>query len=87
MDEIHPDRRDFRTIGEMVAVAKASTEKNVWDHISTGAESGVTLRRNRQSLDRIAFRPPAYALPRTPIFGCLTPLLLYILILENYLQP
>jgi len=49
--------QSFKTIGEMVALGRRRLDKNVWDHVSTGAEAGVTLRRNRQSLDRIGFRP------------------------------
>jgi glycolate oxidase len=48
---------DFETIQEIVAKAYRQMPPDLWDHVSGGAESETTLRRNRQALDRIAFRP------------------------------
>ncbi len=48
---------EFMTIQEIVAAARRKLAPELWDHISGGAESETTLRRNRQALDAIAFRP------------------------------
>jgi isopentenyl diphosphate isomerase/L-lactate dehydrogenase-like FMN-dependent dehydrogenase len=47
----------FETIQEIVSKAYRQMPPDLWDHVSGGAESETTLRRNRQALDRIAFRP------------------------------
>ena len=47
----------FETIQEIVSRAYRQMPPDLWDHISGGAESETTLRRNRQALDSIAFRP------------------------------
>ena len=53
-----PDPADeFATNQELIAAARENLEQGVWDYISGGGESETTLRRNRQSLDSIAFRP------------------------------
>ena len=48
---------DFRTLGEIVQKARQNLSQNVWDYLSGGAESEVSVNRNRQALDSIAFRP------------------------------
>jgi isopentenyl diphosphate isomerase/L-lactate dehydrogenase-like FMN-dependent dehydrogenase len=48
---------DFSTIQEIVLKAHGEMSRQLWDYVSGGAESETTLRRNRQALDRIAFRP------------------------------
>ncbi|HSH68583.1 MAG TPA: alpha-hydroxy acid oxidase [Deferrisomatales bacterium] len=47
----------MRTIQEILLQAHRMLPAEMWDHVSGGAESETTLRRNRQALDRVAFRP------------------------------
>jgi glycolate oxidase len=47
----------FETIQEIVFKANRQMTPDLWDHVSGGTESETTLRRNRQALDRLAFRP------------------------------
>ncbi|HAM55684.1 MAG TPA: alpha-hydroxy-acid oxidizing enzyme, partial [Candidatus Rokubacteria bacterium] len=42
---------------EIVKAARQNLEPGPWDYLIGGAESETTLRRNRQALDSIAFRP------------------------------
>jgi isopentenyl diphosphate isomerase/L-lactate dehydrogenase-like FMN-dependent dehydrogenase len=48
---------EFETIQEIVAKANREMPQDLWEHVSGGAESETTLRRNRQALDRLALRP------------------------------
>ena len=48
---------DFQTLHEIVRAARANLDPNVWDYVIGGTETETTVRRNRQALDRIAFRP------------------------------
>ncbi|MDP2646016.1 MAG: alpha-hydroxy acid oxidase [Desulfobacterales bacterium] len=48
---------DFETIQEIVLAAYRKMTSDIWDHVTGGSESETTLRRNRQSLDSLAFRP------------------------------
>ena len=48
---------DFETIQDIVLKAYRGMTPNVWDHVAGGTESETTLRRNRQALDSLAFRP------------------------------
>ena len=48
---------EFETIQEIVLKARRALSPALWDFISGGSESETTLRRNRQALDRLAFRP------------------------------
>lgn len=54
MDELI---KDVRTNGELVKMARANLDQNVWDYLTGGSESETTLMRNRQSIDSLAFRP------------------------------
>lgn len=54
MEEI---REKFQTLHEIVDAAYKNLDANFWGYLSGGAEAEVTLQRNRQSLDSIAFRP------------------------------
>ena len=45
------------TLHEIVEEARRRLSDGVWDYLVGGAESETTLRRNRQALDSIAFRP------------------------------
>ena len=45
------------TLHEIVEQARRRLPEGVWNYLVGGAESETTLRRNRQALDSIAFRP------------------------------
>jgi isopentenyl diphosphate isomerase/L-lactate dehydrogenase-like FMN-dependent dehydrogenase len=47
----------FLTLGEIVRAARARMSRNDWDFLTGGADTETTLKRNRQALDSIAFRP------------------------------
>src|SRR5438270_5058758 len=47
----------FSTLHEIVRAARDNLAPGPWDYLIGGAESETTLRRNRQALDSIAFRP------------------------------
>jgi isopentenyl diphosphate isomerase/L-lactate dehydrogenase-like FMN-dependent dehydrogenase len=47
----------FQTLHEIVRAARQTLAPGPWDYLVGGSESETTLRRNRQALDRIAFRP------------------------------
>ncbi|MBI3108750.1 MAG: alpha-hydroxy-acid oxidizing protein [Candidatus Rokubacteria bacterium] len=47
----------FQTLHEIVKAARQNLEPGPWDYLIGGAETETTLRRNRQALDSIAFRP------------------------------
>jgi isopentenyl diphosphate isomerase/L-lactate dehydrogenase-like FMN-dependent dehydrogenase len=47
----------FQTLHEIVKAARGNLAVGPWDYLVGGAESETTLRRNRQALDAIAFRP------------------------------
>ncbi|MEE8444245.1 MAG: alpha-hydroxy acid oxidase, partial [Alphaproteobacteria bacterium] len=48
---------DFQTLHEIVHAARATLSREVWDYVMGGAETETTLKRNRQALDALAFRP------------------------------
>ena len=48
---------DFQLLQEFVKSARARLPAAVWDYVIGGADTETTLRRNRQGLDAIAFRP------------------------------
>ena len=45
------------TLHEIVEQARRRLSEGVWSYLVGGAESETTMRRNRQALDAIAFRP------------------------------
>jgi glycolate oxidase len=47
----------FQTLHEIAKAAKLNLAAGPWDYLVGGAETETTLRRNRQALDSIAFRP------------------------------
>ena len=47
----------FQTLQEIVKAARQNLAPGPWDYLAGGAESETTLRRNRQALDSLAFRP------------------------------
>ena len=48
---------DPATLHEIVEQARRRLSDGVWNYLAGGAESETTMRRNRQALDAIAFRP------------------------------
>jgi isopentenyl diphosphate isomerase/L-lactate dehydrogenase-like FMN-dependent dehydrogenase len=55
--ELGASREEFQNLHEFVRKARANLNQNAWDYIVGAAETETTLRRNRMSLDEIAFRP------------------------------
>ena len=47
----------FQTLHEIVKAARINLNQNFWDYLIGGTESETTVRRNRQALDSVAFRP------------------------------
>ncbi len=47
----------FQTLSELVKAARLNLAPGPWDYLIGGAETETTLRRNRQALDSVAFRP------------------------------
>jgi len=47
----------FQTLQEIVKAARQNLAPGPWDYLVGGAETETTLKRNRQALDSIAFRP------------------------------
>lgn len=54
---MNTDASDFLTLHEVVRAAHRALDRNLWDYLVGGTETETTLRRNRQALDSIAFRP------------------------------
>ena len=54
---MHENADHLATLHEIVEQAKRRLPEGVWNYLVGGAESETTLRRNRQALDSIAFRP------------------------------
>jgi glycolate oxidase len=52
-----PHTEDFLTLQELIAAARRNLAPGPWSYLIGGAETETTLRRNRQALDSIAFRP------------------------------
>jgi isopentenyl diphosphate isomerase/L-lactate dehydrogenase-like FMN-dependent dehydrogenase len=48
---------EFQNLHEIVRKARQNLNQNSWDYIVGATESETTLRRNRMSLDSVAFRP------------------------------
>ena len=48
---------EFLTLQEIVAAARRNLQPGPWSYLVGGAETETTVRRNRQALDSIAFRP------------------------------
>ncbi|MEQ8858705.1 MAG: alpha-hydroxy acid oxidase [Pseudomonadales bacterium] len=47
----------FQTLHEIVRRGRANVNRNHWDYLVGGADSETSLRRNRQALDSLAYRP------------------------------
>jgi glycolate oxidase len=52
-----PGTLEFLTLQEIVAAARSNLAPGPWSYLVGGAETETTVRRNRQALDSIAFRP------------------------------
>jgi glycolate oxidase len=52
-----PHAREFLTLHEIVAAARANLAPGPWSYLIGGTETETTVRRNRQALDSIALRP------------------------------
>lgn len=50
---------EFLNIHEFIKASHLKLNKFIWDYLVGGAETETTLRRNRQALDSLAFRPRA----------------------------
>jgi glycolate oxidase len=48
---------DFQTLHELIKAARANLQQGPWDYLVGGTESETTVRRNRQAIDSLAFRP------------------------------
>ncbi len=51
------DAADFQTLHEIVTAARRNLAPEHWDYVIGGAETETTVKRNRQALDSISFRP------------------------------
>src|SRR6202011_2626176 len=47
----------FQTLHELVKAAQVNLDRNIWDYLIGATETETTMRRNRQALDSLAFRP------------------------------
>ena len=54
---MHENVDHLATLHEIVEQARGRLRDGVWNYLVGGAESETTMRRNRQALDSIAFRP------------------------------
>ena len=51
-----PAAPEFQSLQEIVFAARRNLSQDLWDHLSGGADSETTLRRNRFALDCLALR-------------------------------
>lgn len=54
-------RSRFQNLHEFVPAAREALPRNIWDYLIGAAESETTMKRNRQALDSLAFRPRVLA--------------------------
>ena len=52
-----PHTEQFLTLQELVSAARRNLPPGPWNYLVGGAETETTVKRNRQALDSIAFRP------------------------------
>src|SRR3954471_22772723 len=50
-------QEQFLTLQEIVFAARENLEPGPWNYLAGATETETTMRRNRQALDSIAFRP------------------------------
>jgi glycolate oxidase len=48
---------EYLTLHELIQAARQKLDRNMWEYVVGGTGTETTLARNRQALDRIAFRP------------------------------
>ena len=49
--------KKFQTLHELAAAAHDNLTRDIWDYIVGGADTETTVKRNRQALDSLGFRP------------------------------
>ncbi len=49
--------RDYEVLHEFAQRAKESLKRGTWDYLIGGAETETTVKRNRQAIESLAFRP------------------------------
>ena len=47
---------DFETTTEIIHTAQQKLDPEVWDYITGGAETEMSIRRNREAIEALAFR-------------------------------
>jgi glycolate oxidase len=47
---------DFETTTEIIHAAQQKLDRTVWDYITGGAETEMSIRRNREAIEALAFR-------------------------------
>jgi glycolate oxidase len=72
--ELGASAEEFQNLHEFIRKARGRLNQNAWDYIVGAAETETTMRRNRMSLDEIAFRPRvlrdvAHVDPSVELFG------------------
>jgi isopentenyl diphosphate isomerase/L-lactate dehydrogenase-like FMN-dependent dehydrogenase len=55
--ELGSSNEPYQNLHEFIRKARANLNQNAWDYVVGAAETETTMRRNRMSLDEIAFRP------------------------------
>jgi isopentenyl diphosphate isomerase/L-lactate dehydrogenase-like FMN-dependent dehydrogenase len=55
--ELGSSNEPYQNLHEFIRKARANLNQNAWDYVIGAAETETTMRRNRMSLDEIAFRP------------------------------
>ena len=50
------ESRDFQSLQEIASAARQKLPPDLWDHLSGGSDSEMTLRRNRYALDSLALK-------------------------------
>ena len=48
---------DFQTLHEIIRAGQRNLSQKIWDYLVGGTETETSVKRNRQALDSIAFRP------------------------------
>jgi glycolate oxidase len=83
--------KNFVSLQEIVAAAHRNLSKAVWDMLSGGSDSEMTLRRNRYALDSLALRQRVLVNvteidTTTTLLGRKMPIPVFIAPIGNYLQ-
>ena len=83
--------KNFVSLQEIVAAAKRNLSQSVWDMLSGGSDSEMTLRRNRYAIDCLALRQRVlvdvtHLDLTTTLLGRPLPMPVFIAPIGNYLQ-